>query len=287
MRLRKRWVAIGLVTAWVAASEIWGIPSAAERASAGSQSILTARGPVEVREKGQGPVVLTFHGMPGGADLGILITEGVFGEGYRKIVPSRPGYLKTPLMSGRTPAEQADLFADVAARMGVNRVIVFAFSGGGPAALEMGIRYPELCAGLVLGAIVSEAERPTAWDRTVYWVARGSDWGIWWLPPVFPSGEGRQMAGAMSPMRPKIEGWDNDVAQFAALPAMAVEKIEAPVLILQGLEDGYVSPASARRLASRIPGAELYAVAGEGHMGLLGREDVRKKIRQFVETKAR
>ena len=54
---------------------------------------------------------LSVHGGLGGADQGRLIADWLAGEGYRILSPSRPGYLGTPLASGATVEEQADLLA--------------------------------------------------------------------------------------------------------------------------------------------------------------------------------
>lgn len=63
----------------------------------------TPKGPIEYAEIGHGPPVLLIHGDPGGYDqiyqvLRLQLAEnGVF----RYIIPSRPGYLRTPLSVGR------------------------------------------------------------------------------------------------------------------------------------------------------------------------------------------
>src|ERR1051325_1787340 len=81
------------------------------RLEAGSRAVPTARGPVEYAEVGRGPAVLALHGRPGGYDQGLLMARHI-GEGLaRWVAVSRPGYLRTPLEVGRTPAAQAHRYA--------------------------------------------------------------------------------------------------------------------------------------------------------------------------------
>ena len=69
--------------------------------------LATAVGPMQYAERGHGPAVLTVHGTPGGYDQG-LVGLGFASSAQRLIAPSRPGYLGTPLSTGRTPDQQAD-----------------------------------------------------------------------------------------------------------------------------------------------------------------------------------
>ena len=71
----------------------------------------TARGPIEFAEFGDGPPVLLLHGSMGGWQQGELLARTLDLTGYRIILVSRPGYMQTPLDSGRSAAAQADLYA--------------------------------------------------------------------------------------------------------------------------------------------------------------------------------
>src|SRR5437899_4308670 len=73
----------------------------------GSSVIETALGPVEYCMRGEGPAILVAHGSPGGYDQGSAFSKLVGGQ-HTFIAVSRPGYLRTPLTMGETPAAQAD-----------------------------------------------------------------------------------------------------------------------------------------------------------------------------------
>jgi pimeloyl-ACP methyl ester carboxylesterase len=110
----------------------------------------TRRGPLEYVACGEGPAVLALHGAMGGYDHGLILARTIGETGYRFIAVSRPGYLGTPLTAGRTPEEQADLYADLLDALGLREVAVMAVSGGGPSALHFVLRHRGRCWGLVL-----------------------------------------------------------------------------------------------------------------------------------------
>ena len=70
-----------------------------------SKIIETSYGKIEYRISGNdGPPTLYVHGTSGGHDR-----DFPFGEEYKIINISRPGYLRTPLSSGKTPKDPARL----------------------------------------------------------------------------------------------------------------------------------------------------------------------------------
>lgn len=60
---------------------------------------------------GTGPVVISLHGAMGGYDQSLILAQTIGGAGYRYLCVSRPGYLGTPLASGRSLGQQGDLIA--------------------------------------------------------------------------------------------------------------------------------------------------------------------------------
>lgn len=126
----------------------------------GSEVIETAKGPVEMVRKGSGPVVLVFHGGPGGYDQGALIGGGVLlRSGFTVIGVSRPGYLRTPLASGRTEQEQADLMIALMDELHIEKAAAVGFSAGAPVAFEMAQRHPKRMSAVVLQSIGSVVKK--------------------------------------------------------------------------------------------------------------------------------
>src|SRR5579884_2013083 len=126
-----------------------------QRLETESQLIETAQGQVEYRLEGDGPAVLLIHGSPGGYDQGMALARFLNLHDYTTLAISRPGYLRTPLISGKTPEEQADLFAQVLDMLNIPQVVLIAISGGGPSALQFALRHPEHCRGLIMIAGLS------------------------------------------------------------------------------------------------------------------------------------
>ncbi len=62
-------------------------------------------------------MVLSVHGTPGGYDQRLGM------DGFRILAPSRPGYLRTPIDAGRTPREQADVYAALLDALSIDEVI--------------------------------------------------------------------------------------------------------------------------------------------------------------------
>src|SRR5262245_41477186 len=118
MKLFRR-LTLGLAIVLAVALVVGGFAFTAWRADAlrkleaGSRIASTARGEIEYAVVGEGTPSLYIHGTPGGYDQG-LAGRKAYPELYataKTISVSRPGYLRTPLSSGETFEQQADLFA--------------------------------------------------------------------------------------------------------------------------------------------------------------------------------
>ena len=136
----------------------------------------TALGSIEYALTGESDLVLLFiHGTPGGHDQTIEPSSY-----YRVLTPSRPGYLRTPLSVGKSPAEQAKAYKALLDSLGIKEVMILGFSGGGPAAIEFAAAYPETTLGFIALAAISHSEE--SWQRDDYEdeaFLNGSDFGLW------------------------------------------------------------------------------------------------------------
>lgn len=98
----------------------------------------TPFGRVEIETKGSGVPVLLVHGSPGGVDAARMMGRFLPIDRYRTIALSRPGYLRTPLSATDSSIDhEAHLLAAVLDFVGVERVGVLAWSGGGPPAYRL------------------------------------------------------------------------------------------------------------------------------------------------------
>ena len=253
----------------------------------GSKILDTAAGPMEYQQIGNnGPVLLLLHGTPGGYDQAIPI------EGMRVLVPSRPGYLRTPLDTGRTPQEQADAYAALMDSLGIDQVIVMGASGGGPSAIAFAVRHPKRTVALIALEAVSQTlsleeltiETPFFMSSDFYmWAALSAmktlmgPEGI--VELVVPNPENQRLILDDPAKLKKIEslmwsswpmslrqlGEANDFTQFADIDLNA-SAISVPTLIIHGTEDINVEYTQSIALAEQIPGAILHTVDGADHM---------------------
>ena len=255
-------------------------------------TIATAAGPVEYADRGQGEPLLAVHGTLGGCDQRLVATEFFRSNGFRIIAPSRPGYLGTPLTTGRTTSEQADALAALLDAIGINKTAVFAGSGGGPAAYALASTYPDRVTRLVQVDSVSMPIPPFPFARL-----SAKDPSIrlqlWFLhhatAPMLRmmfrrfGGQARDEAAAHAaqvaadPVRvahleaiylassgwaKRRAGFDNDSTEFKALPRLNLEAITCPTLIMHATLDASVPPENAQYAHRRIAASELYWMQG-------------------------
>ncbi len=247
-----------------------------------SEVAQTAMGPVEYVLLGdRGPVVLFVHGTPGSCDQAVAIRGD-----YRTLAPSRPGFLRTPLSVGETPAQQAEAFAALLDALNIDQVVVMAASGGGPSGLCFAANYPDRTLGLIAVetvAISTTLPRVPALMKldVVAWLALGA---IDRLGPdgmsrvLIPDPANRQRIQA-EPANGRLlgalvwAGWpgslhaggtDNDANQFRSL-ALPLGKITAPTLIIHGTADINVPLANAEALAAAVQGSRSHIIEGADH----------------------
>jgi pimeloyl-ACP methyl ester carboxylesterase len=278
-----------------------------------SELVKTLRGQVECAVWGEGPAVLSLHGAMGGYDQGVLLARTVAAPRFRFVAISRPGYLGTPLVLGRTPQEQADLCAEVLDELALPKVAVMAISGGGPAALQFALRHPARCNGLVMiSACSGRLDVPVPFQ-----------WQIMKLLARIPgatSGMRRKLANdpekaamrsipdaalrertvnhpeagplmlalqlsILDNMARRIRGTDNDIRQTRVELAYPLERIEAPTLAVHGMADSVVPFIHAQWLVARVPGAELFAVEGGEHVTIFTHlAEVRARVTEFLDS---
>ena len=247
------------------------------RLASESREVETARGTVEYQVTGQGPAVIYAHGTPGGYDQGLAFAGFLAPLSTLLISPSRPGYLRTPLQSGATPEEQADLYAALLDRLEIEQASVIGFSGGGPSALQFALRHRERCRSLVLiGAVGQRYDKEEwmhtlpRWKRPLMQLVESllvCDPFLYLAGPIAsampygPTATGMLNSGTHYYLRKG--GYDNDIKQFAQMGAYPLEQITVPTLIIHGRDDDDVPFSNALLLAERIPNARLLALKGD------------------------
>lgn len=265
---------------------------AVARLQAGSEIALTKAGPIEYAVVGEGPAVLSVHGVLGGYDQGLVVSKPLVDAGFKVIAVSRFGYLRTPPASIMSPEVQADQFAALLDKLNIPDVVVLGASGGGPSSLQFALRHPDRCRALVMLCAVSHSfvpvrRRDSPTLRLLTGAVR-SDFLMWLaitgvikgqplLTSLNPDAQQNTLDDAgrreffsnvlhsLFPVSLRQVGLDNDLVQIQTLADLPLEQIGAPTLVLHGTTDGLVPFAQAEHTSSKIPGARLIAVESGDH----------------------
>jgi len=266
---------------------------------ANSVLVDTPRGPIEYAELGQGTPMLLIHGTPGGYDQlrDIIKATGKVGNGLRYIMPSRPGYLRTPLTVGATPQEQAQAYAALLTKLGVEKVLVAATSGGGPSGLQFALQYPDRCMALILIETVSrqwaapvESVKASLLQDYLIWLFGRFQVAKWQASNPADrdiSIIGQNGLNSIQPSELRFAGEDNDLKQFSQMSDFPLNRIRCPTLILHGTADVNVPIAQSEYAHAQIANSELVTFPGEDHfMVITKRKELDKVIAKFVAKHA-
>lgn len=258
----------------------------------------TERGDVQLAREGQGPPVLTIHGGPGGFDLGLAWCRHLRDGGCELLAPSRPGYLRTPLHTGRSPESQADLYAAILDTLNIERAAILGFSSGGPSAVHFAARHPGRTTALFLDAAIllpfkppiNALQRATIESSFLVWLSYqivsrqpklmtrftvdGVSDGLnkeqkkaatSWITSNPTRLESLQdQFATIAPRKYRKPGWTNDKANEAVLAPLPFADITAPTVIAHGANEAIVPVDHATHAADKIAGAKLILVK-EGH----------------------
>jgi pimeloyl-ACP methyl ester carboxylesterase len=248
-------------------------------------------GPIEYRlEHHGGPVVLLFHG--GHMRAGLALGEETFTEaGYTILAPSRPGYGRTSLSAGRSPAAYTDAVRALCERLGITRVAaVVGISGGGPTAVAMAVNHPDSVERVVLISAVGPLPWPDPLVRlgALALFAPGVEAGTWagirlltGRPGAWPlrfmlgglstlparrvmaalTGDQRETLRALFGSMRSGRGFRNDLRPGPDLcPA-----VSQPTLVIASRNDHGVPFAHAESLVAGIPHATLVESQATSH----------------------
>jgi len=273
----------------------------------GSSLVLLPQGVMEFADRGDGPVALVIHGSPGGYDQGLVYGKELAKRGFRILSISRPGYLRTPLLTGLTAEDQADAIDSLLQYLNIRRCAVLGVSEGSPCALQLAVRHPDKVGSLVLLSpiTVSLGFNPIASIGYKLFHDLTGDWGCWLLmlrlkmnpsqlfaemmrigSSLKPSGcdalaseamaspDQRAFLGdlarSITPLSPREPGILNDNAQLKDIPVIAKDSIQTPTLLLVGEHDDSSPYEAQLRLASQITGARVLLIERAGHILPIG-----------------
>jgi pimeloyl-ACP methyl ester carboxylesterase len=266
-----------------------------------AQVVETAAGPMEYAERGQGPPILSVHGGPGGYDQGLALGEFFRVNGFKTIAVSRPGYLKTPIATGRTPEEQADALAALLDALKIEKIPAIGASAGGPSTYLLAARHPSRVSCLLeVDSVCLEYKIDVTPLEEKLFLSRTGIWLMNFFMDHFPESTVKGLLKAESTLdrqemalrakeivqdeakfaflkllmatmserfQERQEGLHNDLEQFAAITQLDLAPITCPTLIIHGTADKDVPPRHGEYAQATIAGAELYWIDGGSHVG--------------------
>lgn len=249
------------------------------------------QGTIEYRTQGQGPAVLVLNGGHTHCDSPIGHAPFFLHEGYQLIIPSRPGYGKTPASTGKSAEAFADALVGLLDNLHLERVIVVGISGAGPTALQFVGRHPERVSKLILQNAI------TGGKFSGFGIRFGSHlvfnrWVEGWTWAAFrffahrtPLSVLKVMMGSLSSLNPTqvVATMSEEQRQGALKMLLAsrsgsgflhdfnhhcgdLRRITAPTLVIASQYDGSVNISHATYAADHIPNAELFISPAESHL---------------------
>lgn len=262
---------------------------------------------LHLREAGQpdGIPVLALHGTPSAGLLYVRWIEDARARGIRLLSYDRPGYSGSTPQPGRTVADGATDVAAIAQALGLERLLIWGLSGGGPHALACAALLPNLVAAVaVLASLAPYPAVGLDWfggmaaDNIAEFSAalEGREAIQQFAEMAMPrmaAGDAQTLLQALRPflgptdaavfteayaqfvldkIRAGIgksrDGWADDDVAFMTPWGFELGQIRIPVLLIHGEQDHAVPFAHGQWLAGAIPNVEARLLPDDGHSTL-------------------
>jgi pimeloyl-ACP methyl ester carboxylesterase len=236
------------------------------------------------------------------------MVEAAVAREYRLVTYSRPGYAGSTRRPGRSVADCVRDVEDLAHELGLERLCVVGWSGGGPHALACAALLPDLVASAAtLAGVAPWAAEGLDWldgmadeNREEFGAARAGEEGL----ERFLSAAAAELATATgdtiaealgglvtgvdraalsgplaeylaSVIRAAVSqgiwGWFDDDLAFTRDWGFELTDVAVPVTVWQGREDAMVPYAHGEWLARHVPNARAMLFEDEGHVSLVAR----------------
>lgn len=268
----------------------------------------TRLGWIEYCSIGEGTPVLFLHGGHSNCNERLCL-KGFDREKYQLIVPSRPGYGNTPLDNNRTPREAAALITELINYLGLESVVLYAISAGGPTAIAFAASFPGMTRKLILASAVTKEwlNKNERMYRVASLMFRPAIQGYSWtliraMSRLFPSITAKQFLRQFSSVRPhplekrdrheliaalnryaSNEGFMNDINQQGVDELIA--EVNCPTLIIHSAHDNSVPIDHALFAKRMIENSRIEILQNEwGHLIWIGSdsEEAFRKVEQFI-----
>ena len=226
--------------------------------------------------------VFLLHGVYGAKEYWRFVTQRLVNHGYRVVAWDAPGYGLSPPHDDFQLSTAATACANLIAKLGTSRNLIFGQSMGGQIAMRTNSRIPGLVSGLIISSTIGYLGNKSPAEQEDFVTTRLSS------DSDTRSVVDKNMSMVTSMMPPGASGPDVELVKTiaAATPGPAVQSavkaiqaapdqealdalrsIRVPTLFVAGEKDNVGRPEGMRRLASLVPNSEFEIIAGCGHYG--------------------
>lgn len=256
---------------------------------------------VAVEEEGEGPAVVCVHGLGGSSNSFTPLMPAL--ARHRVIRVDLPGSARSQRAEGALSIERyVDTLLAVCARLKLTRAHWIGHSMGTIVCQHIAAAHPKLAASVALfGPLIAppDAARTAMLARAAK--AREGAAGMHEITQALLQAALSADTRARLPlavafvreslMRQDGEAYARSCEALAGAQAAAVERIEAPVLLVTGDEDGVAPPQAVRAMADKLHNAaskRVVVLPRCGHWTPVERPDeCQRELRDFLATNAR
>ena len=223
--------------------------------------------------------------------------------GVRMLTGDRPGFGGSSRLPGRGLSAVADDLAALLDALGVGRVPVISFSGGGPHALAFAARHPARISAMTVmvgagpltpderaqlvavnraGLEAAEQGWDALHDHLEKMRRRVLSGGTWSLLDDAPAGDQEIMAdpswqrvdraNTVEALRQGAEGWADETLALTGEWDFEPVDVQTSVTWWHGADDANVALSAAERVLAQLPNARLHVWHNEGHFGAIRHE---------------
>jgi 3-oxoadipate enol-lactonase len=244
---------------------------------------------------GQGDAVIFVHGLGGSSNV---FTPQVMalGSRYRTVRPDLPGSARSPAGSQISIEGLADAMIRIAGVLGVERAHFVGHSMGTIVCQHIAANEPKLVRSLTLfGPLLAPPDpaRQAMRDRA----AKARAEGMADIADAIVQGATSGDTKSNNPvcaalvrellMRQDAEGYARNCEALAAAQPADTARIDCPVLLVTGDEDGVAPPSNVRAMAQQIKGARVTVLNRCGHWTTLERSaECNTALKEFLAGRA-
>jgi pimeloyl-ACP methyl ester carboxylesterase len=226
-----------------------------------------------VEDEGEGDAVVCVHGLGGSSNSFTALMPAL--AGHRVVRPDLPGSARSAAIGGPLSMQgHADAILRACRQLGVGRAHFVGHSLGTIVCQHLAASNPALVRSLALfGPLIAPGDAARAAMRARAAQARGGVGAMQAIAHALvqaaTSADTRQRSPAAaafvreSLMRQDADGYARSCEALAEATAAAVERIEAPALLVTGDADAIAPPQAVRAMAERI-GAARVGLPGGG-----------------------